>query len=115
VGGQGVVTAWERLESAGHVEDGEGGGKSARIVRLPHHFAEDVTGAAEEALISIDGGSVKLDAIAGEDDTVAGVEGFPSPEGFAVDLQALGDSRIREALNGQLDGSELDFGEGVDL
>jgi hypothetical protein len=115
VGWDRVVTGRERLESAGHVEDSEGGGKPAGVIGLLHHFAEDVAGAVEEALISIDGGSVKLNAIAREDDAVAGVEGFPSPEGFAIDLEALCDASIGEALNSQLDRSELDFGEGIDL
>jgi hypothetical protein len=66
-------------------------------------------------VVAIGGGGVGLDAGVGEDSAVIFIEGFPTPEGFAVDGKTLGDLGIGEAFEGEFDGSELPFGELADL
>ena len=85
------------------------------IAGVFEELGEDGSGACEKDLISIRGGRVKLDAGIGQNPAVIGIEGFPSPEGFAVDLKALCDLRIGVPLHGQFDGAELSFGKLTDL
>jgi hypothetical protein len=105
----------KRLESASHVQDSQGDPETVFIGRVVEGFGEDGSGPAEKNLIAIGSGAVNLGAGIGKHPTVIVVEGFPSPEGFAVDGEPLCDLDIVVPLQGKFDGTELEFGELIGL
>ena len=80
-------------------------------MRFGEELREDGGGAQEQVLIAIDGCGAELVAGFGQGLTVGLVEGLPSPKGFAVDGELVGDLGIGEALEGEVNGPKLEIGD----